>query len=124
MKNLIKSNKLESLLLEEIYRAWQERPGPKDFFLIQQLWDNVYKNYGKKIDGPLAEGVFNSLLELKFIEAIKTDDESIAGHITKLGRDALEKVKDNHRTKMIAIVGAICGILSLIFTLIKMIISQ
>ncbi len=122
-RNLVSADKLQIVLLEELYKAWNIRPGPNYFFPAQIIWDEVYKKFGKNIDGPLAEGVFNDLLKKKYIKAIKMNDDGIAVCLTSDGREYLISEKDKSRTRKIALLGAFTGSISLILTIIKIVLD-
>ncbi len=122
-KKLIPAFELQIILLDEYYKAWQMRPGPNDYFPVQQIWDKIYKKFGSKIDGPLAEGVFNDLLRHTYVKALKTDEGDIAARLTSDGIDYLLSIKEKIRTRKIALLGAITGSLGLILSVVKIVVD-
>jgi hypothetical protein len=122
-KRLIPAEKLQTSLLEQLYQAWAIRPGPNDFFPAQQIWDKVYEKFGKNIDGPLAEGVFNDLLKKGYIQGVKANDGTIAARLTSEGRDFLASIKEKIRTRRIALLGAFTGSFGLALTILKIVID-
>jgi hypothetical protein len=123
-KKLLHADKLQNIVLKEYFKLWQKRPGNEDYFKAQQVWDGINKKYGKKLDVPLAEGVFNRLLDLKYIEAIKTDDNLIAAHLTTLGFEEIRKMRAQQKTSWTAVVGAITGIIGVVVSIVVAIIKK
>ncbi len=123
MSRIVSATRLRRAVLEGFYSGWEKRPGPKDYFPAQQVWDIIYKKFPGRVDGPLAEGVFNGLLQEGHIEAIKIDDESIGARITDRGRNHLEELRAGLRTRRIAVVGAVTGSLGLAVSILKIVID-
>jgi hypothetical protein len=116
--SLTPANRIRYEWLKELYRCWSNRPHPNAFFPAQQVWDTVRAKFPKtEIDGPLAEGVFAHMKELKSIET-NTDDVA-AVRITQEGLNFFENIKDSRRTKNLAVIGATTGVISLLAIIFK-----
>jgi hypothetical protein len=115
---LIATSHVRSLLLDGFYRHWEKRGGPDDYFLIQQVWDDIHPRYKGRLDGPLVEGAVNGLLTDGLLARPDNDQRPIA-QITEKGRSLREERRGARRTKALATVGAITGTLSLVWNVVS-----
>lgn len=91
-KKLLSAENLRLIILEFLYRLWEIRPGPNQFFSLQEVWKEIYKKNGHKIDNHLSEGVLDSLQKEGLIEIeVNSEDKFAAVRITETGRIYLEK---------------------------------
>jgi hypothetical protein len=120
MKKLMKTSKIEFLLLKELHKIWQIQSDPTVYILAQSVWDQIYKKNKDKIDTATAGGVWNNLLNLKYIDAIQMKDGSIGIHLTLSGEDYYRKLKWERIKLIIEVCSVIIAAVGVIIALAKM----
>jgi hypothetical protein len=82
------------------------------------MWTPIRTRYGKRIDEPLVEGVFNSLIEEQLLPVIPDGNGGLAAQITGKGRAYREELSNAKWTAVLAYLGAATGTISLIWNLV------
>lgn len=118
IKRPLPSSTLRMLILNKFYRAWELHADPNDYFPIQQVWDGIYAKQKTRVDGPLVQGAFNGLLKEEFLRATDLDG-IIAAQITDQGRSYREDLLQRRRTRLLAYLAAVIGIMNLLWNVVS-----
>jgi hypothetical protein len=117
-KKLLPAERLRLKILESLYKLWKMRPGPDQFFSLQEVWKEIYTKLGNRVDNYLAEGVLESLQDERLIEirvnSKEKSNENSVIRITRDGRHYINKYRAKKITLIIAIITIIIGILKII----------
>src|SRR5262245_23801679 len=119
LKRPLPSSTLRTLILDGFYRAWERHSDPNDYLPAQQVWNGIYARQKRRVDAPLVEGAFNGLLKEEFLSAIQAADRTFAARITDKGRSYREELLKRKRTEILAYLGAVTGMLSLLWNVIS-----
>ncbi len=109
------TTKLKKIVLVSIKdKLWEKTAS--GMLAIQSLYDYLKNKYGK-IEPELIQGVFDNLIEIGLIWTGHLEgDETMYCKITPKGVDYLVSNREKQITRILAIIGAITGILALVIS--------
>ncbi len=95
-EKLLSATDLRLKILESLCKLWEMRPGPRQFFTLKEVWKEIYKEVGSRVDNHLSEGTLESLQDERLIE-IKVDprDKISLVRITQAGRLYFDRYQES-----------------------------